>query len=530
MFDPFTITAYARIDGREDLIAKLPHPPQTNDDAELILLAYQTWGEDCVKHLLGDFAFAIWDEGAQKYFCARDHFGVKPFFYAPLEDSLLFSTKLNEIRQDPRISDALNETAIGDYLVFGLNQDLSTTTFRDIQRVPPAHTLTIKNGSTTLRRYWKPDTSNEIRFRDPQEYIQRFRELLQQAVRDRLHDTDRVAVSMSGGLDSTSLAAVARDSGADVLACAVVYDELIPDEERHYSTVAARHLGIPFSYVDADRYSLFDEQVSGDMNQPEPFLLSPLTAQFTNLLRLCAAHSRVGLTGYDGDAFMHEPRQRRWKVRTTLKRLIGKQSQDPVLPEWIDESFANRIGLRERYREVFSTQRRKDAKEERRPVAMRWLNSKVWAPLFEGYDPGATKLNLELRHPFIDVRLVEYLLAIPAAPWCVNKHILRAAMKDRLPVDVLNRPKTPLAGDPALQLTRNRSVRWLDSFEVNPQLRVFVDLKKRRSIADELTPDGLWASLRVFALNYWLTNSQPIDRRATENQMNTNASYRTSFA
>ena len=161
---------------------------------------------------------------------------------------------------------------------------------------------------------------------------------------------------------------------------------------------------------------------------------------------------------------------------------------------------------------------------------MQALNSKVWAPLFEGYDPGATKLDLEVRHPFIDVRLVEYLLAIPASPWCVNKHILRVAMKDRLPLAVLNRPKTPLAGDPALQLTRNGSVRWLDSFEVNPQLRAFVNLNQRRSIADELTPDGLWASLRVFALNYWLTNSQPIDRRATENQVNTNGSYRTSFA
>ena len=524
-----SITAYARIDGREDLIAKLPHPPQTQDDAELILLSYQTWGEDCVKHLLGDFAFAIWDEGAQKYFCARDHFGVKPFFYAPLEDGLLFSTKLNEVRRDPRISDALNETAIGDYLVFGLNQDLSTTTFRDIHRIPPAHSLTIKNGSTTLRRYWKPDTSNEIRFRDLNEYVERFRELLQQAVRDRLHDTNRVAVSMSGGLDSTSLAAVARDSGADVLGCAVVYDELIPDQERYYSTAAANHLGIPISYVTADQYALFDEQVSGDMSQPEPFLLSPQTAQFHTLLRLCAAHSDVAFTGYDGDAFMHEPKQRRFKIRSTIKRMLGNRSLEPTLPEWIDESFAKRINLREHYEETFQTQRRKGAKEKR-PAAMRALNSKVWAPLFEGYDPGATELNLEVRHPFIDMRLVEYLLSIPAAPWCANKYILRVAMKDRLPVDVLNRPKTPLAGDPALQLTRNRSVRWLDSFEVNPQLRVFVDLKKRRSIADELTPDGLWASLRVFALNYWLTHSQPIDRRASENQMNTNASYRTSFA
>ena len=128
------------------------------------------------------------------------------------------------------------------------------------------------------------------------------------------------------------------------------------------------------------------------------------------------------------------------------------------------------------------------------------------------------------------MRLVEYLLAIPVSPWCVNKHILRVAMKDRLPTTVLSRQKTPLAGDPALQLVRHASVRWLDSFEVNPQLERFVNLKLRRPVADEETSDGLWASLRVFALNHWLTNSQPVDRRATENQLNPNRTYQTSIA
>jgi len=521
----FSITADARLDGRDDLIAKLPHPPRARSDEELILLAYQTWGEDCVKHLHGDFAFKIWDNRSRRLFCARDHFGVKPFFYTHVEDSFLFSTSLNELRADPRISDALNETAIGDYLVFGLNQDLSTTTFRDIQRLPPAHSLTLYNGSLSIRRYWTPDTSKEIRYRDRDSYVERFNELLQRAVQDRLR-TDRVAVSMSGGLDSTSLAAVARDLGADIHASVVVYDKLIPDEERHYATLAADHLGIPISYVVADRYSLFDEQVPGDMDQPEPFLLSPRTAQFHTLLRLCEAHSNIAFTGFDGDAFMNEPRQRRFKVRTALRRIVGKQPQEPVLPAWIDESFAKRTNLHERYKQVFFPPRRKDAKEEKRPAARWALDSKVWAPLFEGYHPSATRLNLELRHPFIDMRLVEYLLSIPPVPWCVNKHILRLAMKDRLPAAVINRPKTPLAGDPTLQLIRRGSVRWLDSFEVNPQLKSFINLSLRRSIADELTPDGLWASLRVFALNYWLTNSQPIDRRTT----NSNRAYRTSIA
>jgi asparagine synthase (glutamine-hydrolysing) len=140
---------------------------------------------------------------------------------------------------------------------------------------------------------------------------------------------------------------------------------------------------------------------------------------------------------------------------------------------------------------------------------MRALNSKIWTSLFEGYDPGATKLQLEVRHPFLDVRLVEYLLAIPTRPWCVNKHLLRRAMSDKLPAAVLNRQKTGLMGDPALQLARRASVRWLDDFEVSPQLRAFVNLNRRRPVAEEKTSDALWASLRVFALNYWLINSRP---------------------
>lgn len=520
-----SISAAARIDARTELIAKLTRPPQTEDDRELILLAYEQWGDDCVKHLIGDFAFAIWDNHSRRLFCARDHFGVKPFFFTRVEDSFLFSTRLNHLRADLRVSETLNETAIGDYLLFGLNQDLATTTFRDIQRLPAAHTLKIENDTIVIRRYWTPGSEVTEQYRDPRLYVERFLELLRCAVSDRLRE-NRVAVLMSGGLDSTSLAAVAKDCGADVRACAVVYDNLIPDKERYFASAAANHLGIPISYVVGDRYSLFDEQVAGDMDQPEPFILSPQTAEFHTLLRHCAAHSNVALTGYDGDAFMNEPRLSRLKPRTRLKRWLGRTPVIPPLPEWIDESFAKRTNLQERWEAAYSEPA---PQTTTRPAAMHALDSKVWAPLFEGYDPGATRLDLEVRHPFSDIRLVEYLLAIPPDPWCVKKHVLRVAMRNRLPVAVLNRRKTPLAGDPALQLVKRGGVRWLDNFEVNPQLDSFVNLNLRRSVADETTSDGLWASLRVYALNYWLANSQPIARRM-ENQANNNRLYRTSTA
>jgi asparagine synthase (glutamine-hydrolysing) len=467
-------------------------------DAQSILNAYEKWGDDCVKHLLGDFAFAIWDDRRKRLFCARDHFGVKPFFYTHTGNSFNFSSSLTVLK----VSTELNEIAIGDYLLFGVNQDQSTTIFKEIQRLPPGHTLTVENNQFKIQRYWTPSLPPEVRFRDPETYVERFSELLDNAVADRL-GTGRVAISMSGGLDSTSLAAIASKH-AEVAGFTVVYDSLIPDEERRYSSLAAKHLGIPITHLNADAYSLFD----GEMDQAEPFLISPLTGQFNDLLRLCAGFAPVALTGYDGDSLMNEPRI---QIRTRIRRMLRKNDYHGFFPEWIDESFAMRTNLRERLRDFWV--KREDGK---RPAAMRALKSNIWTALFEGYDPVATRLNLEVRHPFIDLRLVEYLLAIPAVPWCVDKHILRCAMKNKLPEAVLNRHKTGLAGDPALQLVRRASVRWLDSFEVSPQLRAFVNLDRRRSVVEEETADGRWASLRVFALNYWLTHSRPSVRRTAE--------------
>jgi asparagine synthase (glutamine-hydrolysing) len=525
------LTANARIDGRQELIEKLKSKltvKQSPSDAELIVYAYEAWAEDCVKHLIGDFAFAIWDGRLRRLFCARDHFGVKPFFFAHLSNDFIFSSTLNELRQDPRVSDTLNEIAVGDYLLFGLNQDLSTTVFKDIQRLPPAHYLIVTNGAPKIRRYWTPEISASVRFRDQQSYVDGFFELLSRAVADRLR-TDRLAVSMSGGLDSTSLAAIARkqlNNDAALHAFTVVYDTLIPDQERQYSTLAAEHLGIAITHLNADRYSLFDEQVPGDMDQPEPFLISPLTGQFNDLLRLCARHGSVAFTGYDGDAFMSEPRNHRFRIRSKLRRMLGRSPAEPPMPEWVDESFAIRTNLNDRWKQSLTT----PVDRMQRRSALRALNSKVWTPLFEGYDPSSTKLQLEVRHPFVDLRLVEYLLAIPTVPWCVNKHILRVAMKDMLPAAVLNRRKTPLERDPALQLAHFASVRWLDNFEVNPRLKDFVDLNRRRSVADEETSEALWASLRVFALNYWLTNSQRVDRPEIATQVNRAVTSITSLA
>ena len=533
------ITADARIDGRAELMPKLGVSSSTHNDAELILLAYQTWKEQCIDHLIGDFAFAVWDTDERRVFCARDHFGVKPFYYASINASFIFSNTLNTLRLHPSVSDELHEPAIADYLLFGLNQDLASTTFRDIHRLPAGHTLTITKDSLKIRRYWQltAETPNEAH----ESPVERFQQLLTIATKDRLR-TSCIGISMSGGLDSTGLAAIAQnlvrnDRNSSIRACTNVYDTLFPDEERHYSELAANALGIPLTQLAGDRFSLFDSDVADDLKQPEPFLLSPLAGHFNSLLRQLAQHSRVAFTGYDGDAFMTERPSsyfhhclRKLKIaellssmawyvqtyrslppigfRSGLKRVFRKEKPEAA-PKWLDDAFATRVGLRDRWREWNAEPPLND---HTHPGALSALDSKVWAPLFEGYDPGSTRLLLELRHPFIDVRLLRYLVSLPAAPWCINKHILRRALSHLLPTAILNRPKTPLASNPTLHLTHSAGVRCLDRFEVNPQLARFVDLNRRRALADEQTAAGHWADLRIFALNHWLTHSQPIDR------------------
>src|SRR5262249_8283436 len=156
------------------------------------------WGPDCVQQLLGDFTFAVWDGRLRRLICARDQFGVKPFYYAQVGNSLVFSNTLNCLRLHPAISDQLNDRAIADFLLFEHNQDLSTTAFADVKRLPPAHLLTCAAGAVRVDRYWSLPTDGNIRYQYPQDYVEHCLELLRAAVSDRLR-SNRVAVFMSGG-------------------------------------------------------------------------------------------------------------------------------------------------------------------------------------------------------------------------------------------------------------------------------------------------------------------------------------------
>jgi asparagine synthase (glutamine-hydrolysing) len=502
-------------------------------DAELILHAYHAWGEQCVEHLLGDFAFAIWDGRRRRLFCPRDHFGIKPFFYALVGDCLVFSNTLNCVRLHPTVSEELNDRAVGDFLLFGGSQEKDTTAFADVRRLPPAHTLQWCAGRPRLGRYWVLPAEEEIRYRRAGDYVAHFTELFRAAVGDRLR-ADRVTVLMSGGLDSSSVAAVARGLAAsrptpiDLRARTHVFDRVIPDRERHHAGAVARALDIPIDYLVADDYGLFERWDEPELYRPEPFEGAVGAALMADQFRGCAAHSRVAITGLGADPvqfgsptyLLNLLKAGRWGravadcwqsvrhgrlpkagLRTWLRRWLGRRRWQFPYPEWLDGDFARRLRLADRLREANQA---RPVPHRSRPEAYRTLLSCDVHNWFDQYDPGWTGCGLEVRHPYLDVRVVRFFLAIPPVPWCDNKALVRQAMRGSLPDSIRLRPKAVLAGSPAREALGREESRWVDHFVPTAELSHYVNRAAVPALAGETNLGRIWTHLRPLSLQFWL--------------------------
>ncbi len=539
------ITADARIDGRETLRTGLArqgrHPPEPATDPELILHAYLAWGEDCVRHLLGDFCFAIWDAPRRRLFCARDHFGVKPFFYSRVGQTLVFSNSLDCVRRHPAVSSRLDELAIGDFLLFGFHEDPAMTAFAAVRRLPASGCMTASGDGVRTGTFWSPPSPRRIEYRAQGDYVEHFLELLGVATADRLR-TDRVGVLMSGGLDSPAIAATALreyrrlSMTGSVRAYTSVYDALFRDDERRYAALVAEKLHIAIRYEEAGRRRLYEgyDELARHFQEPRN---DPLAAVDFATSKAVASEQRVALTGYDGDALLADSprghfaqllRERRYASlafgllgyavserklvpRSWLRGLRPGGRDDltrmPAFPPWLDAGFVERCGLRERWA-AHHDSRRAVPLDPMRPHAHKVLRFlRGTSNFFDEYDPGHTRLALEYRHPFLDLRLVDYCLSLPPHPWCVRKEILRRSMAGLLPDAVRFRPKTPLAGFPHLELLRTAEGRALDAIRISEEAETYLDRCKIPALSGSTDPDGSWRDLRPLSLDFWLRNT-----------------------
>jgi len=210
------ITADVRLDNRDALLDSfgLIEQRDSTGDAELILLAYLKWGEACVEQLLGDFAFAIWDPRVQKLFCARDHFGMRPFYYHHAPGKLfLFASDARAILVLPQVPYRINDGRIADFLVPQLEWiDYTSTFFDEVYRLPPGHKVTITPTGLDVVEYWQPQPGPELGPMSDDDYAQGFLEVFTRAVEARLRAPSGTVGSMlSGGMDSGSVVAVGKE-------------------------------------------------------------------------------------------------------------------------------------------------------------------------------------------------------------------------------------------------------------------------------------------------------------------------------
>ncbi len=307
------VVADSHLVAKSDLIAKLGSAGRKasdrDSDAALILHAYAAWGPRCVEHLAGDFAFAVWNRRAQSLFCARDQFGIKPFYYAELGELFLFSNTLNCLRKHPAVSNRLDEAAIGDFLLFGLNYESASTSFADIQRLPPGCSLLVSRPSVKATRYWRPPTEQRIHFAREEEYVERFNELLTTAVAERLPN-DTVGVLLSGGLDSGAVATGAKEISSanggkpEVRSYTVGYEDAATDPEGSRGGALAKSLGIPNHYISFEKLELFERADDPAYRFPEP-IDDALSAALFRQYREIAADCRVALSGEGADNLMY---------------------------------------------------------------------------------------------------------------------------------------------------------------------------------------------------------------------------------
>ena len=194
------VVADARLDDRDALCGALGLPPAAraaHDDRALIAKAYRRWGADCPRHLLGDYAFAVWDAAKRTLFCARDHAGVRPFYYAETRRGFVFASAIEAVLAGPDVGHELDEFTVGMWL---MRRDAAlpatSTFFQAVRRLPPGHGLVVTNGAVRLQRYWRPEDVPRAAPASDDDYAEEFLALYSRAVKDRLCGPGRIGVHL----------------------------------------------------------------------------------------------------------------------------------------------------------------------------------------------------------------------------------------------------------------------------------------------------------------------------------------------
>jgi asparagine synthase (glutamine-hydrolysing) len=473
-----------RIDNREDIVVSLGSHWSTADDEALLLNAYAKWGVGCLEHLCGDFAFILWDGQTQRLLAVRDQMGVHPLHYTFDGQSLVIASRIGPLFRATHLAREVHKPMVADYLVNNWTNPRETL-FRRVWRVPAAHALQYDRAASAPKvwRYWNVQADPPIRYRLDEDYVERFRELLRQAVQSRVRGSQKVGVLLSGGLDSSTVACIASDAiGGSVQrrqgrldTFTAVYDEFPDIDERRYVDALVARGGLRSHYVLADElWTLRNDARRGAWDEPFENAFDSLMRGM--LTRVKHEHVDVLLTGGFGDELIegnlyylhdllvarrwaafsqeleHWPRWRRPKLiqRYAVAPLLGRSLDSRYslsVPSWVRHEFASQTNMRARMQAACPPKRFGRPSQQ---LDFAWIDYFSRLTMMLWMQAEGVRHEVDLRHPYLDSRLIDFLMRIPS--WQKRrdpaaKGLLRAAMKGSMPSVVTGRPIAGPQGD-----------------------------------------------------------------------------------
>ncbi|MER9652831.1 lasso peptide isopeptide bond-forming cyclase [Mesorhizobium sp. M0152] len=480
------ITADCRLDNRDELLARLGIGDRSVADATLLMRAYLRWGEACPMHLQGDFAFAIWDGERRLLFCARDHFGVKPFYYHATDRRFAFASEIGPILGIEGIETRISEYRISGFLA-GLPDDPQSTPYSDIFSLPASHSLTVTAQQVTLRRYWQIEPSSLPMRPDAAE---EFAHLFSQSVRNRMRGTSSVGAMLSGGLDSSSIACVAGlqntvERKPRLPTFSLVFEKGSSMDERPFIDAVLDQQNVDPTLIAVGNYAPFAE-FERVLEEQEGTFLAPGLTLTRGIYRTAGAKGiKVLLDGHGGDevvsqghGHLHElansgrwldlwreirsasntygdstfglyfqfltiygPAWRIAKLRHLANRALNRiRKPAPRGRNWrdlINPDLARRTELIDRFHRAGTMPPDVQASDA---LSHRWILSNGYVPhSFEVLDKAAANFGVEPRYPFWDKPLVEFCLALPGEEKLSHgfgRYVMRRAMQGILPAAV----------------------------------------------------------------------------------------------
>ena len=541
----------ARLDNRTQLARHLELEPdqlRLRGDAALILLSYRKWGVDCLTHLLGEFAFVLWDAAKRQLFIARDALGARDICYYVDEQVFLIASEVSQLMAHPRIRPAVNDNRIAAYLAH-LWDKPEESYYKQIQFLAPAHGMIVSEERVHMWRYWDVDPEARIRYKDEQEYADHYLELLREALRCRLRTVGPVAISLSGGLDSTSLAALAApmlsQTTTGLSSFSYVFDELTSCDERRYIQPVVDRYQLAATYLPSDDKwplkNLAEWPQSRDFVFADPFALLPAAV----MEAAGKQGMRLLMGGYYGDVLFTGGQY--WTldmIRGKRLALLARTAfNNRSTINWRQEMFES--GLRQlipqkvargyrrwRPRSVESISpaihpdlvARSDVGErleyngrrDKYPAPAQWhryrsLTLSIFSQGLAATRARYNKHGLETAQPYYDRRLIEFVMAVPAEELGrpdYDRRLHRQAMRGLLP-EAVRRRRVQTGYSPLLlkgmQYEEKETVRRILSDPLVVQ-RKYINgdwLRKQMGREFDLSKES-WQLWFVLSLELWL--------------------------